>query len=76
MGPLIPNLSQKSFFEFSALVDVRHFPSCKPVQYQRKLMMLALENDKKINVGEKLIFWPIFVRFTFLDIVPRHCSIF
>ena len=60
MGPLIPNLSQKSFFEFSALVDVRHFPSWNPVQYQGKLMMQTLENEKKINVGEK----PIFVQFS------------
>ena len=34
LGLLGPNLGHKCFLEVSALLDVRHFPSCNPVQYQ------------------------------------------
>ena len=51
LGPIS---ATKYFLEVSALLDVKHLPSCNLVQYQRNIMMQFWENGKSPNLGPNL----------------------
>ena len=51
LGPIS---ATKYFLEVSALLDVKHLPSCNLVQYQGNIMMQFWENGKSPNLGPNL----------------------